>query len=157
MKNILTEEGANKIKEELNNLLTIEMNKAINELAEAAESGSIEENTQYRVAREECQKIQNRISNIEHILTNSIIVDEHNINTDKVSILTTVKVLNKSSKKEMEFTIVPDNEIDIKQFKISTKSPVGSGLIGKKIGDLCKIKTPSGICEYSIIDIYLKK
>jgi transcription elongation factor GreA len=146
MKNILTEEGANKLKEELNNLLTIEMDKAISELAEAAESGSIEENTQYRVAREECQKIQNRINNIENILINSIIVDEHNINTDKVSILTTVKVLNKSSKKEMEFTIVPDNEIDIKQFKISTK-----------IGDLCKIKTPSGICEYSIIDIYLKK
>jgi transcription elongation factor GreA len=153
MKNILTKEGKLKLQEELNLLLTVEKNRVINDLVDARESGTLEENTQYLIAKEEYTKVQSKIEKVKNTLANSIVVDYTDIKTDKVAILTTVKVLNVDSNKEIVFSIVPDNEIDIKSGKISTSSPIGSGLIGKKMNEVCEIKTPTGVLNFKILKI----
>jgi transcription elongation factor GreA len=153
MKNILTKEGKLKLQEELNLLLTVEKNRVINDLVDARESGTLEENTQYLIAKEEYTKVQSKIEKVKNTLANSIVVDYTDIKTDKVAILTTVKVLNVDSNKEIVFSIVPDNEIDIKSGKISTSSPIGSGLIGKKMNEVCEIKTPTGFLNFKILKI----
>jgi transcription elongation factor GreA len=153
MKNILTKEGKLKLQEELNLLLTVEKNRVINDLVDARESGTLEENTQYLIAKEEYTKVQSKIEKVKNTLANSIVVDSTDIKTDKVAILTTVKVLNVDSNKEIVFSIVPDNEIDIKSGKISTSSPIGSGLIGKKMNEVCEIKIPTGVLNFKILKI----
>jgi transcription elongation factor GreA len=153
MKTILTKEGKLKLQEELNLLLTVEKNKAIAELADARESGTLEENTQYLIAKDEYEKLQNRIDKLQITLSNATVVDSADISTDKVAILTTVKVMNITNSKEMVFSIVPDNEIDIKSGKISTSSPIGSGLLGKSLNEVCDVKTPAGIFKFKILDI----
>ncbi len=153
MKTILTKEGKLKLQEELNLLLTVEKSKAIAELADARESGTLEENTQYLIAKDEYEKLQNRIDKLQITLSNATVVDSADISTDKVAILTTVKVMNITNSKEMVFSIVPDNEIDIKSGKISTSSPIGSGLLGKSLNEVCDVKTPAGIFKFKILDI----
>ncbi len=153
MKTILTKEGKLKLQEELNLLLTVEKNKAIAELADARESGTLEENTQYLIAKDEYEKLQNRIDKLQITLSNATVVDSADISTDKVAILTTVKVMNITNSKEMVFSIVPDNEIDIKSGKISTSSPIGSGLLGKSLNEVCDVKTPAGIFKFKILEI----
>jgi len=153
MKTILTKEGKLKLQEELNLLLTVEKSRAIAELADARESGTLEENTQYLIAKDEYEKLQNRIDKLQITLSNATVVDSADISTDKVAILTTVKVMNITNSKEMVFSIVPDNEIDIKSGKISTSSPIGSGLLGKSLNEVCDVKTPAGIFKFKILEI----
>ncbi len=153
MKNILTKEGRQKLQDEINFLSTVEKSKKISDLADARDSGTLEENSQYQIAKDEYEKLQIKIDKLQSILNNSVVVNSSDIKTDKVSILTTVKVLNISNGKEMSFTLVPDNEIDIKSGKISTSSPIGSGLIGKAVDEVCEINIPAGIIKFKIIDI----
>jgi len=153
MKTILTKEGRQKLQEEFNHLSTVERSRAIADLADARESGSLEENTQYLVAKDVYEKLQLRIDKLQSILASATIVDASEIKTDKVVILTTVKVLNTTNNKEMSFSIVPENEIDIKSGKISPSSPIGSGLMGKSVGDVCLIKTPAGSLEFKVLEI----
>jgi len=153
MKTILTKEGKSKLQEELNFLLTVEKIRVINELAEARDTGALEENTQYMMAKEEYENVQKKIEKVQNILSNAVIVESSDIKTDKVAILTTVRVLNITNDKEMTFSIVPDNEIDIKKGKISTSSPIGSGLIGKAVDEICEVKTPAGTFKFKILEI----
>jgi transcription elongation factor GreA len=153
MKTILTKEGRQKLQDEFNYLSTVERARAISDLADARESGTLEENGQYLVAKEVYEKLQTRIDKLSAILINATIVDVTDISTDKVVILTTVKVLNTTNNKEMSFSIVPENEIDIKSGKISPISPIGSGLMGKSVGDICLIKTPAGSLEFKVLEI----
>lgn len=156
IKKILTKEGKKKLLDELHELNTTEFTKALSNLADARDRGGIEENSEYNVAKEEYEKLQSRISKIKEMIDNSVIVSKADVKTDIVSILSTVKVLNTKLNKEQEFTIVPENEIDIKQGKISANSPIGSGLLGKKVEDICSITTPGGILEFKVLQIYLK-
>lgn len=153
MKNILTKEGRQKLQDEINFLSTVEKSKKISDLADARDSGTLEENSQYQIAKDEYEKLQIKIDKLQSVLNNSVVINSSDIKTDKVSILTTVKVLNISNGKEMSFTLVPDNEIDIKSGKISTSSPIGSGLIGKAVDEVCEINIPTGIIKFKIIDI----
>lgn len=153
MKTILTKEGKNKLQEELNFLMTKEKSRVISELADARESGPMEENTQYLVAKDEYEKLQNKIEKLQAILANATIVESSDFNAEKVTILTKVKVINLTNNKEMIFNIVPENEIDIKSGKISPSSPIGSGLMGKKVNEECQVKTPAGIFNFKILDI----
>lgn len=155
-KNVLTKEGKQKLLDELHNLNTVEFNKALTNLADARDRGGIDENSEYTVAKEEYEKLQSRISKIRDMIDSSIVVSKADATTDSVSILSTVKVFNTKVGKEQEFTIVPENEIDIKQGKISANSPIGSGLLGKKANQVCSISTPGGLLEFKIIEIYLK-
>lgn len=156
MRKALTKEGRKKLESELKYLYNIEQKRVINELEEARDSGgSIEENTQYMIAKDEYEKLKHKIEKIQSILSNCVLIDSENIDTSTVKILTKVKILNLSDKNIMEFLIVPENEIDLKKFKISAKSPIGSGLINKKVDDICEIKIPSGILKYKILEINL--
>jgi transcription elongation factor GreA len=153
MKTILTKEGKLKLLEELNTLLTVDKIRAISELADARESGSLDENTQYLIAKEEYEKLQNKIGKLQSLLAGATVVDVSDIKTDKVAILTTVRVLNTTNNKEMIFKIVPENEIDIKTSRISTSSPIGSGLLGKSLNEVCEVKTPAGTFSFKILEI----
>jgi len=153
MKTILTKEGMAKIQEELNFLLTIEKHRVISDLSDARESGPLEENTQYLVAKDEYEKLQVKISKLQSLLSSATVVDSNDLKTDKVMILSKVRVLNTTNNKEMNFSIVPENEIDLKSLKISPNSPIGSGLMGKKVDEVCQIKTPAGTFEFKILEI----
>ncbi len=153
MKTLLTENGRKKIQDELNYLLTVEKKRAIQEIADAKDRGGIEENSEFDIARDELNKLQQKISKLQDTLNNSSIIDEKNIDLSKVSILTTVTVKNKLNDKEFQFTIVPENEINVKLSKISPNSPIGSGLMNKKIGEVTTIVIPSGSIDFEIINI----
>lgn len=153
MKTLLTKEGKLKLQEELNFLMTTEKNRVINDLSEARESGNLEENTQYLIAKEEYEKVQKKIEKLQLILSNIVVVDESSIKIDKVAILNSVKVLNMTSNKELMFKIVPESEIDVKSGKISINSPIGAGLFGKSLGDICEIKTPTSLLKFKILEI----
>ena len=151
MKTILTTTGKRKLQDELQFLSTTEKARIINELAEAKDRGGVSENSEYETAKEEYERLQKRIIKIGEMINNSTIVSSFDISTDKVSVLSTVKVLNKG--KELKFTIVPENEIDVKSGKISLNSPIGTGLIGKKVGEVASIETPGGVLELQILEI----
>jgi transcription elongation factor GreA len=153
MKTLLTENGRKKIQDELNYLLTVEKKRAIQEIADAKDRGGIEENSEFDIARDELNKLQQKISKLQDTLNNSSIIDGKNIDLSKVSILTTVTVKNKLNDKEFQFTIVPENEINVKLSKISPNSPIGSGLMNKKIGEVTTIVIPSGSIDFEIINI----
>ncbi len=155
-KTILTSEGKKKLLDELHYLNTIETNRVILNLSEAREQGTLEENSQYFVAKEEYEKLQSKISKIREMLNNSVVVSSSDINIDSVSILSSVRVMNIKMNKEQVFTLVPENEIDIKEGKISSISPIGEGLMGKKVDDICQIKIPNGIVEFKILEIFVK-
>ena len=153
MKTILTKEGKLKLQEELNFLSGVEKNRVISELADARESGTLEENTQYLIAKEEYEKLQVKIEKLQALLAGATVVDSADIKTDKVAILTTVKVLNTTNNREMVFRIVPENEIDVKTSRISTSSPIGAGLLGKTLNEVCEVKTPAGTFSFKILEI----
>lgn len=153
MKTLLTENGRRKIQEELHNLQTVEKIKAIQEIADAKDRGGIEENSEFDIAREELMKIQQKIAKLQDILMNSTLIDSNKIDTSRVSLLTTVSVKNLSNDRDFKFSIVPENEIDVKSGKISPSSPIGSGLMSKKVGDVASVLTPSGKIEFEIISI----
>ncbi len=153
MKTLLTESGRKKIQEELHHLLTVEKQKAIQEIADAKDRGGIEENAEFDIAKDELNKLQQKIAKLQETLSNSSIVDPKNVDLSKVSLLTTVLVLNKMNDKEFQFSIVPDNEINVKLGRISSSSPIGSGLMNKRIGEVSTIVIPSGSIEFEIVNI----
>lgn len=152
-KTILTVDGKRKLQEELHFLSTVEKARMISELADARDRGGVAENSEYDIAKEEYEKLQAKIAKIEEVLSNCTLVSKHDIDTSEVNILTTVKVLNKKINKEISFTIVPETDIDIKSGKISLNSPIGAGLLGKKVGDTTTVSTPGGVIEFKILDI----
>lgn len=153
MKTLLTENGRKKIQDELHNLQTVEKIKAIQEIADAKDRGGIEENAEFDIAREELVKIQQKIVKLQDMLLNASLVDSKKIDTSKVSVLTTVDVKNLTNDRNFKFSIVPENEIDVKLGKISPSSPIGSGLMNKRVGEIALVLTPSGKIEFEIINI----
>ena len=153
MKTLLTENGKRKIQDELHYLQTVEKMRAIQEIADAKDRGGIEENAEFDIAREELVKIQQKIGKLQDTLMNSSLVDATKVDTSKVSLLTTVNVKNLSNDRDFSFSIVPENEIDVKFGRISPNSPIGSGLMNKKIGEIATVITPSGKIEFEIKSI----
>lgn len=152
-KTILTVDGKRKLQEELHFLSTVEKTRLIGELADARDRGGVAENSEYDIAKEEYEKLQAKIAKIEETLSNCTLVSKHDVDTSEVNILTTVKVLNVKINKEVSFTIVPETEIDIKQGKISLNSPIGAGLLSKKVGETVSVTTPGGVIEFKILEI----
>lgn len=152
-KTILTSSGKRKLQEELNFLLTTEKTRMISELSDAKDRGGVAENSEYDMAKEELDRLYTKIGKLEEKINNSTIISSIDIDINQVSVLSTVKVLNKKSKSEVIFTIVPENEIDIKSGKISLNSPIGVGLLNKKVGEIANITTPGGILELLILEI----
>ena len=152
-KTFLTKEGFEKLQQEIATIKTVEMKECINAIAEAREKGDISENAEYDVAMEQFDNLKNKLNKLSVELNNSIIISSETVKCDVVQILTTVRLLNKKTNKELLYTIVPQRETDIKKGKISVDSPVAQSLIGKSKGESVKVRTPTDVLELEILDI----
>ena len=148
-----TEEGLKKLREELNILKDIERPKASQAIAEARDKGDLSENAEYDAAKEAQGMLELQISKLEKILSNARIINESQLDVSKVLVLSTVEVKNINSGKNMKYTLVAQTEADLKTGKISVDSPIGKGLLGKRVGEIALISVPSGSIELKIISI----
>jgi len=142
-----------KLKDELNYLKSIERPKIINQIAEARDKGDLSENAEYDAAKEAQGLLEARIARLENELSKSRVLDEKNIDLSTAKLLTTVEIENIQSKQKMSYTLVSESEADLKNKKISISSPIGRGLMGKKVGEIVDISVPSGIIKFKILDI----
>lgn len=149
----LTEEGLKKLQDELTHLKTIQRPLISKQIAEARDKGDLSENAEYDAAKDAQGLLELKISKMEELLSSARIVDESKIDTSKVSILSKVKIKNLASKQEVTYTLVAENEADLKAGKISVTSPIGKGLLGKKKGEVAEIIVPSGKMNFEIISI----
>lgn len=149
----MTREGYDKLKAELDELRTVERQKVASQIGEAREKGDLSENAEYDAAKEAQGLLELKIKQMEEVMANARIVNEADLDSSKVVILTTVKLKNLKTKKEVSYTLVSETEADLKLGKISVNSPIGQGLLGKVIGDIVDIQTPGGIIQFKILDI----
>jgi transcription elongation factor GreA len=144
MASYVTKDGLDKMKAELELLETIERPKITQQIAEARDKGDLSENAEYDAAKEAQGMLEMRISKLKNLLADAKVIDETNLDTSKVSMLTTVRLKNMATKGEQKFTLVPDNESDLKAGKISINTPIAKGLLGKVIGETADIILPNG-------------
>ena len=150
----MTVNGAEKLKQELAHLKTVERPRIINAIAEARALGDLKENAEYHAAKEQQSFIEGRIASIEQKLGNARVIDISTIaNTGRVIFGVTVTLLNVATDQEVTYTIVGDDEADIKQNKISISAPIARGLIGKNVGDEIGINAPNGTVHYELINV----
>ena len=148
-----TKEGLEKLKAELQDLKTKGRTDIAKQIAEARDKGDLSENAEYDAAKDAQGHLELKIAKLEGTLGNARLVDESTIDTSKVAILATVKLKNKKTKTDVSYTLVAEEEANLKEGKISVSSPIGKGLLGKKIGDAVQITVPAGILEFKILDI----
>lgn len=148
-----TKEGLEKLKKEVEELKTKGRAEMAQAIAEAREKGDLSENAEYDAAKEAQGHLEAKIAKLEATLASARLLDKKSLDTSKVQVLNTVKVMNKKLKKEQVFTLVSENEADLKQGKISVNSPIGQGLLGKAVGETASIKVPSGVMEFEVLDI----
>ncbi|MDG1840812.1 MAG: transcription elongation factor GreA [Crocinitomicaceae bacterium] len=151
--NYYTAEGLKKLKDELHEMKTVQRPSISNQIAEARDKGDLSENAEYDAAKEAQGLLEMKISKLENVISNARILDDSKLDTSKVLILSKVKIKNVSNGMEMNYTLVAENEADIKQNKISIESPIGRGLLGKKQGDIADITTPIGVMKFEITEI----
>ena len=142
--NYVTKEGLAKIQAELEYLESVERPKITQQIAEARDKGDLSENAEYDAAKEAQGLLEMKIAKLQDTIATSKIIEEDQIDTSKVSILTTVRLKNNTTKAEQKFTLVPDNESDLKQGKISVNTPIAKGLLGKTVGETAEISLPNG-------------
>jgi len=148
-----TKEGLQKLKDELNELKTKGRTDIAKEIAEARDKGDLSENAEYDAAKDAQGLLELKISKLEEVVGNARVIDESTIDTSKVSILSTVKIKNKKNGMTVAYTLVSEEEANLKSNKISVKSPIGKGLLGKKIGEVAEVKAPAGTMEFEVLDI----
>jgi transcription elongation factor GreA len=148
-----TAEGLKKLKDELNQLRDVQRPKASQAIADARDKGDLSENAEYDAAKEAQGLLELKISKMEEILANARLIDESQLDTSKVLVLSTVKLKNKTNGMEMKYTLVAESEADLKSGKISVSSPIGKGLLGKKVGDIAEITVPNGTLKFDILEI----
>jgi transcription elongation factor GreA len=149
----MSQDGYDKLKEEINQLKTVERRKLSKIIGEAIDLGDLSENAEYHAAKEAQGLLEAKINRLEGQLGKARVMDESKIDLSKVVALTTVTVKNVKMNKEFKYTLVAESEADIKTGKISLKSPIGQGLLGAKVGDVVDIKVPNGIMQFEIMDI----
>ena len=150
---ILTAEGLSKLETELEYLKTEKRKEVAEKIKQARSFGDLSENSEYDEAKNEQGHVEVRIVQIENMLKNAKIIDEDDIDANIVSIGVKVKVLDTEFNEEVDYAIVGSTEADPAAYKISDESPVGQGLIGKKVGDTAKITTPGGTIKFKILEI----
>jgi len=148
-----TEEGLKKLKEELNHLKSVERPSISKQIAEARDKGDLSENAEYDAAKEAQGLLELKIAKLSEVVGNARVMDEKNVDTSKVSVLSKVKIKNKKNGASMTYTLVSEEEADLKSMKISVKSPIGKGLLGKKVGETTEIQVPAGKVEFEIQEI----
>jgi transcription elongation factor GreA len=153
--NYVTAETFERLKEELQHMKGVERPAASHAIAEAREKGDLKENAEYDAAKEAQGMLEAKIKQLEGVIANARILDESNIDTSKVSILTKVTLTNLNTKKQVTYKIVSENEADLKLGKISVTSPIGKGLLGKVIGDVVDVIVPAGVLKFKVEKIEL--
>ena len=151
--NYLTKEGLAALTEKMNHLIQVERPKISQQIAEAREKGDLSENAEYDAAKEAQGLLELEISKLQEVIRNSRIIEAADIETDKVYLLSKVKIRNLANNAMMEYTLVSENEADLKKGKISVDSPIAKGLLGKVKGDKVDIQVPSGIMKFEIVEI----
>lgn len=149
----MTVEGLQKLKEELQYLETVERPRVIAAIAEAREKGDLSENAEYDAAKEEQGILESKIAIIKGKIVDARIIDETDINTDEVQILTKVRVLNLKTNQEKVYQLVTEGEANILEGKIATTTPIAKGLLGKKVGDTAEVVVPAGKMQFKILEI----
>jgi transcription elongation factor GreA len=149
----ITEEGLQKLKEELNQLRLVERPLISKLIADARDKGDLTENAEYSAAKEAQGMLEMKISRIEDIINRSRVIDESKIDSSTVRLLNRVKIKNKANNSVMEYQIVPESEANFKLGKIAVSSPIAMGLLGKKVGETVQIKVPSGVILFEVMSI----
>lgn len=152
-KNILTYEGLKKYESELEHLKVVKRQEVAQKIKEAREQGDLSENAEYDAAKDEQRDIEARIEELEKILKNAEVVDEDEVDLDKINIGCQVKILDIEFNEELEYKIVGSTEANSLKGKISNESPVGKALIGHKVGDTVEVETQAGMFSYKVLEI----
>lgn len=148
-----SEEGLNKLKEELSYLERSERPKVSQAISDARDKGDLSENAEYHAAKEQQSLLEFKIIQLKNTIANARILDESQLDNSKVLIRSIVKMKNLSINKEMTYTLVADAEANLAEGKISVESPIGKGLLGKEVGDIAEINVPNGVLKIEILDI----
>lgn len=148
-----TAEGLQKLKEELSRLTSVERPAISRQIAEARDKGDLSENAEYAAAKEAQSMLELKISKLQEMMGNARLIDERKLDNTKILIFTTVKLRNTSNGQEVSYTLVPENEANIRNGKLSVSSPVAKGLLGKSLGEIVEIAIPAGKIHFEIIDI----
>jgi transcription elongation factor GreA len=151
--NYVTKQAFDQMKLELQRLKTVERPAASRAIAEAREKGDLKENAEYDAAKESQGILEAKIQKMESDIASARILDTDNIDTSKVSILTRVTITNTSTKKTVTYQLVSEQEADLKSGKISITSPIGKGLMGKKVGEVAEVQAPNGVLKFKVDEI----
>ena len=148
-----TREGLEKMKTELEYLVSIERPGISQQIAEARDKGDLSENAEYDAAKNAQGMLELRISKLQEIIRSARLIDESKLDSTKVLILSTVKIKNLNNASFLTYSLVPENEANLKTGKISVNSPIAQGLLGKSVGDKVEINVPSGVIRFEVIEI----
>jgi transcription elongation factor GreA len=148
-----TEEGLQKVKDELNHLKKVERPSISAQIGEARDKGDLSENAEYDAAKEAQGLLELKISKLQTLVANSRVVDESELDTTKVLILSKVRIKNLMNGAEMQYTIVSEKEANMAEKRISVESPIAKGLLGKKVGEFAEVIVPSGVVKFEVIEI----
>lgn len=151
--NYYSKEGLAKLKEELEHMKSVQRPSISQQIAEARDKGDLSENAEYDAAKEAQGLLEMKISKLEDTIANARILDSSLMDTSKVMVLSTVKIKNLANKAEMKYTLVSESESDLKSGKISVNSPIGKGLVGKKVGEKAEIQVPAGKITFEVMEI----
>jgi len=148
-----TEEGLQKLKDELHEMKTVQRPSISRQIAEARDKGDLSENAEYDAAKEAQGLLEMKIAKLEQTISNARIIDQSQLDTEKVLILSKVRLMNLSMKKELTYTLVAESEANLREGKISVESPIGKGLLGKKVGEVAEITVPNGVMKFEVLEI----
>jgi len=151
----VSKDAFEKMRQELQRMKSVDRPAASRAIAEAREKGDLKENAEYDAAKEAQGMLEAKIALLESQIASSRIVDESEIDTSKVSILTRVTITNMATKKTVTYQIVGEKEADLKENKISISSPIGQGLLGKQKGEVAEVRAPTGIIKFKVDEITL--
>ncbi|WP_300564607.1 transcription elongation factor GreA [Flavobacterium sp.] len=148
-----TAEGLKKLKEELEQLKSIERPKASQDIADARDKGDLSENAEYDAAKEAQGLLELKIKKMEEVYSNARLIDESQLDVSKALVLSHVKIKNQTNGMELSYHLVAESEADLKNGKISVTSPIGKGLLGKSVGEIAEIQVPNGTLKFEILEI----
>lgn len=151
----MTEDGYKKLMDEVTYLETVKRPEISRQIAEARDKGDLSENAEYDAAKEAQGLLEAKISQLKGLIANARLIDERQITTDAVQIMNKVKIKNVKNNQIITYTLVSESEANLKQGKIAINTPIGKGLLGKKVGEIAEIKVPSGVMSFEIVEISL--
>lgn len=148
-----TAEGLKKLRDELHHMKTVERPSITQQIAEARDKGDLSENAEYDAAKEAQGMLEAKISKLEEVVGNARLIDDSQMDNSKVFILSTVKLKNLNNNLQVQYTLVAENEANLAEKKISIESPIGKGLLGKKVGEVAEVQVPAGKIKFEVLEI----